>query len=119
MNNRGQSLVVFVLILPILVMFIALLINSGVSYYNKIKITGSIESNLEVILKEDIKDISKIKKVLEKNIKTDVEVKIVNDEIYIKVNTKNAYLFQKLMPSVSEMNYRYVGNYLEDTYYQE
>jgi len=117
MNNKGQSLVIFVLILPIIVMFVALLINSGLAYYNKTKITGSVESNLKIILEQDIKDEMKIKNVLEKNLKNeDIDIKIVDNFVYVMVKTENDYLFERLLSGTKEINYNYVGNYDNDTY---
>lgn len=118
MNNKGQSLVMFVLILPLIVMFLALLINSGVSYYNKTKIKGSIESNLEIILKKDIKDINRIKEVMVKNLPNEeIDIKIMDNKINLVVKTKDNYLFSKFMPSDNKKEYNYCGNYDTDAFY--
>ena len=118
MNNKGQSLVMFVLILPLITMFLALLINSGVSYYNKTKVKGSIESNLEVILEHDIKDINKIKKVMEKNLPNEkIDIKISGNKISLIIKSLDNYLFSKFMPSDNNREYNYCGNYDTNTFY--
>lgn len=118
MNNKGQSLVMFVLILPLIIMFLALLINSGVSYYNKTKVKGSIESNLEIILKKDIRDINRIKKVMSKNLPNEeFDIKIIDNKINLIVKTNDNYLFDRFMPSNNKKEYNYCGNYDTNTFY--
>ena len=118
MNNKGQSLVTFVLMLPLIIMFLALLINSGVAYYNKTKIKGSIESNLEIILKNDIKDINKIRNVIAKNLPNDeIDIKIFDNKINLNVKTKDSYLLDNFVTSNSEYEYNYCGNYATNMFY--
>lgn len=119
MNNKGQSLVMFVLILPLIVTFLVLLINTGVIYYNKTKITGIIESNLEVILEHDIKDVNKIKEVMVKNLpNSEVDIRIIDNKLALIIKSKDNYFFESLMPSDNNKEYNYCGNYDDDTFYQ-
>ena len=120
MNNKGQSLVLFVLILPLIIMFLALLINSSIVYYNKIKVTGAIESNLDVILEKDIMDVERIKDVIRKNLNNDkIDIKIENNKIYLYFKMEDKFIFDKfLMVNKKEKEYYYCGDYDTNVWYQ-
>ena len=60
MNNKGQSLITFVLILPLIVMFIAFFIDSSLSIIEKNKLDGIVYDNMKVALNKEIRDIDKI-----------------------------------------------------------
>ena len=56
MNNKGQSLIMFVLVLPLIVMVIAFVIDSSLIIFEKNRLDGIITSNMEEALKNDWKD---------------------------------------------------------------
>ena len=112
MNKKGQSLVLFVLIIPLLVGVFAFVIDTGLAYYNKSKISGSIESNLEIILEKKIYDKEKIKEVIIANIdygKIDIENN--RTKIYIRVQKENNYVFTHLLSQDKYVEYSYCGDY--------
>ena len=98
MNNKGQSLVVFVLILPILLFLIAFFIDSGIGLMEKARVEGIVESNMKIILKEKITDQNKIVKVLKENDDNlDVKINITDNKIVLQVESKKKRLFGNLL----------------------
>jgi len=85
-NNRGQTLVVFILLLPIFLMIAAIIVDSGILFNEKRKIDNTVKEALTYginhITEEEV--INDIKKLINKNIsdvkKLDVEI---NNEIII------------------------------------
>ena len=78
MNKHGQSLIMFVLILPLISLFIAFFIDSTLSIMEKNRIDGIISSNMKEALDKDIRDSEKIKKAIKKNEDMDVIVSFID-----------------------------------------
>lgn len=114
MNNRGQSLVTFVLILPLLVFFIAFFIDSTMSLMEKNKIDGIITSNMEEALKNDIRDEDKIRKAIKKNEDMDVFVSLVEDDLRVIAKSNKKSLFGNLLKfKYYELDFNYCANYID------
>ncbi len=112
MNKRGQSLITFVLILPLIVLFIAFFIDSSLSLYEKNKLDGIITSNMEEAIKNDIRDEEKIKKAIKKNDNMNISVSIVDDNLQVIVKSNKKSVFGKLLKfSYYDLNYNYCVNY--------
>ena len=112
MNNKGQSLIFFVLILPIIALFFVLLIDVCSYELNHNHIKNSIHDNLKVILKDETKDKDKIEKVIKDNIEdSNVEVIINENDIEINVSYKHKSFSKKLISNEPTVNYHYCGNY--------
>lgn len=97
MNNRGQTLVLFLLIMPIIIAFLAFFIDMSMVSYEKSKVNGVITNNLMVIVNKDIVDLDKIESIFNEN-----EIKVNNIvldnefiSIYVDYNTKS--LFGKIL----------------------
>ena len=115
MNKHGQALITFVLILPVLILFLAYFIDTSKSQMDKMKIDGIITSNMENILNNDIRDIEKINSVIKEN-DNDliVNTEIIGDNIRIIVKSQNKSIFKNLFKSdVKEWNFNYCGNYID------
>lgn len=88
MNSRGQTLVIFVIILPILLIMLTLIIDLGFMYIEKRNIENNVYDStkyyLENINEEDIND--KVNKLLNKNIKNIEELTINDEEDYVEIN---------------------------------
>lgn len=114
MNNRGQSLITFVLILPLLVLFIAFFIDSALSIVEKSKLNGVIYDNLKVSLEKDIRDSDKISNTIKKNIDANVLVIINENDIRINAKSKKKNIFGNLfnLPYYN-LEVNYCGNYLD------
>ena len=113
MNNKGQSLVSFVLILPLLVFFIAFFIDSSKSIMEKERIDGIVYSNLEMILNKDIKDVNKIIDVLKEN-ENDLEINVLinEDDIMLNASVKKRNLFDNIFKMKwYNLEFNYCGSY--------
>lgn len=91
MNKKGQTLVVFVLFLPVLVIVITMIINKSNMYYDKINMENiakeAINYGLSNIEDENIEN--KIKIFISKNIDCEKEVKIEDGEIRVTLKKEN------------------------------
>lgn len=91
MNNKGQTLVVFVLFLPVLVIVITMIINKSNMYYDKRNMENiakeAINYGLNNIEDENIED--KIKIFISKNIECEKEIKIEDGEIRVTLKKEN------------------------------
>lgn len=114
MNNRGQSLIMFILILPIIVLFIAFLVDSSISMMEKNKVDGIITSNMQEALNNNITDAEKIENVIIKNEKIDVSVTIIDNNLSIKARSNKKSVFGKILNfSWYKLEFNYCGNYLD------
>jgi len=116
MNNKGQTLVIFVIILPILLIMLTLIIDLGFMYIEKRNIENNVYDStkyyLDNINEEDI-DI-KVNKLLNKNIK-DIDKLIINDEsnyVEIKVSKIRKSIYS-IITNDTEISVKYKG-YKED-----
>ena len=86
MNKKGQVLVVFILILPLILLFMLYLYDIGNLYYQKNKLKSSLKDSLTYLLNNDTLESEKqALNLVEKNIK-DVSVKItkINNQTKIE-----------------------------------
>jgi hypothetical protein len=114
MNNKGQSLVTFVLILPILVLMLAFVIDSSICIMEKSKIDGAITSNMEEALKNDIRDEDRIGNAIKKNEDIDVLVSIVENDLKVIAKSNKKSVFGKLLKfEYYQLNYDYCANYID------
>ena len=114
MNKRGQSLIMFVLILPLISLFIAFFIGSSLSLYEKNKIDGIITSNMEEAINNDIRDDIKIRNAIKKNDNMEVTVNIVDDNLQVIVKSNKKSIFGKLLKfNYYDLNYNYCANYID------
>lgn len=114
MNNRGQSLIMFVLVLPLLSMFIAFFIDSSLSIMEKNRLDGIITSNMKEALNNDIRDEEKIKASIKKNESMDVLVSIVEDELRVIAKSNKQSVFGKLLNfNYYKLDFNYCANYLD------
>ncbi len=114
MNNRGQSLIMFVLILPLLSLFIAFFIDSTLSLMEKNKLDGIITSNMEEALKNDIRDEDRIGNAIKKNEDIDVLVSIVENDLKVIAKSNKKSVFGKLLKfEYYQLNYDYCANYID------
>ena len=112
MDNKGQSLIFFVLILPIIILFFVFLIDVTSYELNHNHIKNTIIDNLKVILDNGEKDTNKIIGVIKSNIDdSDVDAIILENEIEIDVSYKYKSFSKKLISNEPTVNYHYCGNY--------
>jgi len=86
MNNKGQSLVLFILIIPILLGIVVLVIDAGNAVVEKNKINNVIEMVLEDGLEDGYSE-EEINKLIDYNLDSGTySVDVDNDVINIKVS---------------------------------
>ncbi len=113
MNNKGQSLVTFILILPIIVMVIAFVIDSTLSITEKNKLDGIITNNMKSAIENDIRDEEKIKNAIISNEDMDVLVGIVDDELRVFAKSKKESVFGKVLNfKYYNLEFKYCANYI-------
>lgn len=97
MNKKGQTLVIFVLLLPIIFVFLGISIDFGNSLIIKRKNENTLHDILIYTLKDDEFNEEKFKKNLEKNLEYE-SIKIVNEGniLDVKVVTKYKGIFTKI-----------------------
>lgn len=92
MNNKGQTLVIFVIILPILLIVSALLINLGILYVDERNINNVIDDAMDYYIENiNTKDVlEKTKVLLNKNIEniTNININETDGNIVILLEKK-------------------------------
>ena len=111
MNKKGQSLIVFVMILPLIIFFIAFFIDSSLMILEKNRIKEIVKDNLKVALNEEVKEKDKIKEVIENNKDINVNVIVNENEIIIEASSKKKSIFGNIFDlSNSKQKIKYCGN---------
>lgn len=91
MNKKGQTLVIFVIFVPIFVIIINFIINKTNMYYDKRNMENivkeSIHYGLNNIEEENIK--SKIEEYINKNINCEIDVNIENNQIFVTLKKES------------------------------
>lgn len=111
MNNKGQSLTAFILIIPIILLVLGLVVDIGLMGIEKRNLSNTLEDVIEYGLKN--KDENKIKELLYKNIKEEDINKLnikIDDNITIDIEVKYDGIFNKIIDSI---DLKYVG-YIEN-----
>lgn len=113
-NNRGQTLILFLLVMPIIAGFLAFFIDISMVNYEKNRLDGIIMNNLDVILEKDIRDIDRIKNVFLENEVVIKNIIIEDNVINLVVDTKIKSLFGKILNfDIYKLRVIYKGDYLE------
>lgn len=118
MNNKGQVLVLFVLLIPVLLLAVAFVIDTGLLYEEKKHIEDSIKEGISYGLNNiESKDLeTRIKRLITKNIEDIKEIIIDVNNDYLEINVKKDYkgLFSVLFKNnVYEIDSTYYG-YIND-----
>ena len=88
MNNRGQVLVIFVILLPIFLMILALVIDLGLLSIEKRKLSNNTYDAVEYFLESNDKD--KTTKLLENNL-NNVEISVNDKDDYVEITVIKEY----------------------------
>lgn len=109
MNNKGQVLVLFVIILPVILLALLIIIQFGKLYLKKQATTNIIKDTIEYGLKhtQDEQIENKLNNLIETNI-DDIDIKtitIFEDEIRINLTQKSINIFGKNI----NLTYDYTG----------
>ena len=92
-NSKGQVLVLFVILLPILIMVLALVVDLGLLYVNDKQIESSMREVVQYALKnqDDVEILQKVTELLNKNIDDIDDIDIKKEENYFQLTVKKQY----------------------------
>lgn len=107
MNNKGQVLIIFVILLPIFLLIFTFIIDLGLLSIEKRKISNSTYDALEYYL--DNIDKEKTIKLLEKNL-DNIEIDIIDDADYVEIIVSKNYKGIYNVIYDNEINITYKGN---------
>lgn len=118
MNRKGQVLVAFIILLPLLFMVMAIIIDLGNLYVQK----RNIENNVKDVLKyslsnlEDIELETKIRNQLNLNIDDidNLNIKIKDEIIEIKLEKTKKGIFNSIIKKPYEISIHYKGYIKEE-----
>lgn len=115
MDSKGQTLVIFVLILPILLLLFALIWEVGnlglTTNKYETEIKDTIEYGLNHLDDENLEDI--LTNLLKANLEGDINVEINNQVIKVNVKQKYDALFNNLLNNRFDIDLTYNG-YIEN-----
>ena len=115
MGNKGQTLVIFVLILPILLLLFALIWEVGnlgltINKYET-EIKDTIEYGLNHLDNENLEEV--LTNLLKANLDGDISIEINNQVIKVNVKQKYDALFNNLLNNRFDIDLTYNG-YIEN-----
>lgn len=111
MNDKGQSLVIFVILLPVILLLMAGIVDIGNflveknSYENEVKST--INYGMKHLDEENIAQ--KLNDLLDSNIEGKKQINIENETIKIKVNAITKSLFSDIIDFDYQIDISYIG----------
>lgn len=115
MGNKGQTLVIFVLILPILLLLFALIWEVGnlglTTNKYETEIKDTIEYGLNHLDNENLEEV--LTNLLKANLDGDISVEINNQVIKVNVKQKYDALFNNLLNNRFDIDLTYNG-YIEN-----
>lgn len=97
MNKRGQTLIIFVMLIPIILTMAALVIDVGLLYYKKNEYTGIVEESIKEYFKDE--DLTSALETLTLNGVSldDVLVSATDGKISVTLDTKVDSIFGKVI----------------------
>lgn len=109
MNNRGQSLVLFALLMPIFIMMFALIFDSSIIVAEHIKLKSIGKDAVENIM-EKKESSTVVKDIILKNDDTIEIIEINNNSVHLKKNI-DSYFGKIIGYDTYELEINYVGFY--------
>ena len=112
MNNKGQTLVLFVLLLPLLLIVMMLVLETGLLLVEKNKIDSEVRYAVKYALKLDTIDADKVNNVLIDNLGDDINtnIKISTSDIRIEVDKDYKFLFLKKEYAIKSSYHGYISD---------
>ena len=112
MNNKGQILIIFVIMLPILLIILSIAIDLGLLYVDKRNMDNNLKDAVTYYLnhKEDYLIEENTKTLLNKNIKNLDNIEINDNEFYVEITiTKKMNSFTSLFLRKDDIVVTYKG----------
>ena len=110
MNNKGQTLIIFVILIPILILVAALVVDTGLMAFEKERYRGIIENGIEEYF--DTGNVEETKKIFSLNdiAKEEYTIIIQENQIEVSLNTSIEAIFGKIINLQEyEIKMNYVG----------
>lgn len=114
MNKKGQVLVAFVILIPLLLLLISVVINIGYLNYEKVKIEDTLEVLLEDALRKN-KTENEMKEIINDNIKASINLNYNGKEVKVNVKKKINTVFS-LLKKDYDLDLSYIA-YIENDKY--
>ena len=97
MNKRGQTLIIFVMLIPIILTMAALVIDVGLLYYKKNEYTGIVEESIKEYFKDE--NLTSALETLTLNGVSldDTEINVSDNKITVTLDTKVDSIFGKVI----------------------
>ena len=111
MNNKGQALVAFVLLLPIVFLLLAITFDLGSLEVTKQKYQYEVKSTIKYGLNhlEDPNIKEKMQNMLELNTKGSKNIEINANKIKINIKTKEKSIFPNIIKKDYDLDITYTG----------
>ena len=110
MNNKGQTLIIFVILIPILILVAALVVDTGLMTFEKERYRGIIENGIEQYF--DTGNVEETEKIFSLNDipKEEYTIIIQENQIEVSLNTSIEAIFGKIINIEEyEIKMNYVG----------
>lgn len=110
MNNKGQTLIIFVILIPILILVAALVVDTGLMTFEKERYRGIIENGIEEYF--DTGNVEETEKIFSLNdiAKEEYTIIIQENQIEVSLNTSIEAIFGKIINIEEyEIKMNYVG----------
>lgn len=117
LNNKGQSLVLFIMIIPILLLIMVFVYDMGMLLYEKDNLSNTVNMAMDYAL--DNKEVSdeEIKELINKNMTKEVDIKIDrnDDNITIEVIEEVSFIFSNLFDfDFTKLDIKYEGKIIDN-----
>ena len=110
MNNKGQTLIIFVILIPILILVAALVVDTGLMTFKKERYRGIIENGIEEYF--DTGNVEETEKIFSLNDipKEEYTIIVQENQIEVSLNTSIEAIFGKIINIEEyEIKMNYVG----------
>lgn len=110
MNNKGQTLIIFVILIPILILVAALVVDTGLMTFEKERYRGIIENGIEEYF--DTGNVEETEKIFSLNDipKEEYTIIVQEKQIEVSLNTSIEAIFGKIINIEEyEIKMNYVG----------
>ncbi len=110
MNNKGQTLIIFVILIPILILVAALVVDTGLMTFEKERYRGIIENGIEEYF--DTGNVEETEKIFSLNDipKEEYTIIVQENQIEVSLNTSIEAIFGKIINLQEyEIKMNYVG----------
>ena len=105
MNNKGQVLIIFVILLPIILLLLTFIVDYGFLSIEKRKVENSVTEGINFYIRNANNDdvLVKTQKLLNSNL-DDVDINIIDTEDYVEITVVKYY--KPIFKSILKDNFK-------------